>query len=303
MTFLALTVLASAIPFILAASGELITERSGVLNLGVEGMMLMGAVSALLASIMTGNPYFGIIAGGVAGLLAAVIFAFFAITLMTNQVATGLALTIFCLGLSGLIGAPLIGKTAPFLPPIKVPLLSELPVVGNLLFHQDLLFLSSIILIVAMTFFLNRTRSGMILRAVGDNPLNAHQLGYSVRLTRWLATCFGGFCAGLGGAYIPLVLTPHWLEGMTAGRGWIALALVVFASWIPWRVVVGGLIFSGITVMQLAGQAKGWTIPPQLLTMLPYLATIIALVILSTGIFGRGVSPPAYLGRGFNPDD
>lgn len=301
MTALLLTVLATSIPLLLAANGELIAERSGVLNLGVEGMMLMGAVSALGATLYTGNPYTGILAGAVAGILTSLIFAFFAVSLMTNQVATGLALTIFATGFSGLAGAPLVGKTAESLPKISIPGLEHLPYIGGLLFQQDLLLYLAFALIIATSIFLKRTRGGMILRAVGDNHDSAHALGYDVIRVRWIAVGFGGMCAGLGGAYIPLVLTPHWSEGMTAGRGWIALALVVFASWIPYRILVGALIFGGITIMQLAGQARGWTIPSQVLSMLPYLATILALVLMSIRASSSYLTVPASIGKPFHP--
>ena len=240
---LILTIIATSIPLLMAATGELVTEKSGVLNLGVEGMMLSGAVGALGAVLWLGNPYYGIIAGAMSGLFMACIFSVFTINFMTNQVATGLGLTIFATGLTGLAGAPLIGKTIPSLPKIEIFLLSDIPLIGNLLFKQDLVAYLSIGIIILITYFLKYTKPGIILRAVGDNHVSAHSVGYPVKKIRWYATCFGGMCAGVGGAYIPLVLTPHWSEGMTAGRGWIALALVVFASWIPWRIIVGALIF------------------------------------------------------------
>ena len=301
MTALLLTVLATSIPLLLAANGELIAERSGVLNLGVEGMMLMGAVAALGATLYTGNPYAGILAGAAAGIVTSMIFAFFAVSMMTNQVATGLALTIFATGFSGLAGAPLVGKTAESLPKLNIPLLEHIPYLGELFFQQDILLYLAFALIIGTSYFLRKTRGGMILRAVGDNHDSAHALGYQVIRVRWMAVGFGGMCAGLGGAYIPLVLTPHWSEGMTAGRGWIALALVVFASWMPSRVVVGALIFGGITIMQLAGQARGWTIPSQVLSMLPYLATIFALVLMSIRSSSSYLTVPAALGKPFHP--
>lgn len=301
MTALLLTVLATSIPLLLAANGELIAERSGVLNLGVEGMMLMGAVAALGATLYTGNPYTGILAGAAAGIVTSMIFAFFAVSMMTNQVATGLALTIFATGFSGLAGAPLVGKTAESLPKLNIPLLEHIPYLGELFFQQDILLYLAFALIIGTSYFLRKTRGGMILRAVGDNHDSAHALGYQVIRVRWMAVGFGGMCAGLGGAYIPLVLTPHWSEGMTAGRGWIALALVVFASWMPSRVVVGALIFGGITIMQLAGQARGWTIPSQVLSMLPYLATIFALVLMSIRSSSSYLTVPAALGKPFHP--
>ena len=296
---LILTIIATSIPLLMAATGELVTEKSGVLNLGVEGMMLSGAVGALGAVLWLGNPYYGIIAGAMSGLFMASIFSLFTINFMTNQVATGLGLTIFATGLTGLAGAPLIGKTIPSLPKIEIFLLSDIPLIGNILFKQDLVAYLSIGIIILITYFLKYTKPGIILRAVGDNHVSAHSVGYPVKKIRWFATCFGGMCAGVGGAYIPLVLTPHWSEGMTAGRGWIALALVVFASWIPWRIIVGALIFGGITIAQLVGQARGWAIPSQILSMMPYLATIIALTIISSRISKNNSVVPASLGKPF----
>ena len=299
MDALILTIIATSIPLLLAASGELIAEKSGVLNLGVEGMMLSGAVGAFGAVLWLGNPYFGIIAGAISGILMASVFSIFTINLMTNQVATGLGLTIFATGFSGLAGAPLVGKTIPYLPKIEIYLLSDIPLIGNIFFKQDLLAYISILLIILITIFLNSTKPGIVLRAVGDNHNNAHSIGYPIKKIRWLATCFGGMCAGLGGAYIPLILTPHWSEGMTSGRGWIAIALVVFSSWIPWRIIVGALLFGGITIAQFVGQTRGWPIPSQILSMMPYIATIIALTMIS-GRFSKNKSiVPASLGKPF----
>ena len=236
MEALILTIIATSIPLLLAATGELIAEKSGILNLGVEGMMLSGAVGALGAVLWLENPYYGIIAGALSGVLMASIFSVFTINFMTNQVATGLGLTIFATGLTGLAGAPLVGKTIPSLPKIEIFLLSDIPLFGNILFKQDFVAYLSIAIIIFTSLFLKYSKSGIILRAVGDDHQSAHSVGYPVKKIRWYATCFGGMCAGIGGAYIPLVLTPHWSEGMTAGRGWIALALVVFASWIPFSV-------------------------------------------------------------------
>lgn len=295
---LLMAVLLTSVPLIFAATGELIAEKSGVLNLGVEGMMLMGAVSAFGAATLSGNPYVGILFGGLAGMVVAGIFGLFVLGLATNQVATGLALTIFGMGLSGLVGAPFVGQTIEGLPSLIIPGLSSLPFVG-VFFQLDIMAYLSIALVGFTGYFLSKTRSGLILRSVGINHHSAHALGYSVLKVRFMAILFGGFMAGLGGGYLPLVLTPHWSEGMTAGRGWIALALVVFASWRPWRVVVGAVLFGGVTIMQLAGQAKGWTIPPQFLSMLPYLATIIVLVsIASRGRAQYGA--PAHIGKSFH---
>jgi simple sugar transport system permease protein len=300
MEQLILTVILTSVPLIFAASGELIAERSGVLNLGVEGMMLMGAVSAFAVAMGTGSPVLGIFAGAFAGAITAGIFAFFALGLATNQVATGLALTIFGTGLSGLIGAPLVGHAIDGLPQIHIPLLADIPFLGMLLFQHDIMVYLAVIMVGLCAWVLNATRAGLIIRAVGDNHDSAHALGYSVLGVRLLAVMFGGMMAGLGGAYLPLVLTPHWAEGMTAGRGWIALALVVFASWRPWRVLGGALVFGGITIMQLAGQARGWTIPSQFLSMLPYLATIIVLVLISRNREFALANSPACLGRIFH---
>ena len=300
MEQLILTVILTSVPLIFAASGELIAERSGVLNLGVEGTMLMGAVSAFAIAMGTGSPILGMFAGAFAGALTAGIFAFFTLGLATNQVATGLALTIFGTGLSGLIGAPLVGHAIDGLPQIHIPLLADIPILGMLLFQHDIMVYLAVIMVGLCAWVLNATRVGLIIRAVGDNHDSAHALGYSVLGVRLLAVMFGGMMAGLGGAYLPLVLTPHWAEGMTAGRGWIALALVVFASWRPWRVLGGALVFGGITIMQLAGQARGWTIPSQFLSMLPYLATIIVLVLISRNREFALANSPACLGRIFH---
>ena len=297
MEALILTILLTSVPLIFAATGELVAERSGVLNLGVEGMMLMGAVSAFAATSVLGSPYVGVFAGAVAGAVTAVVFALFALGLATNQVATGLALTIFGTGLSGLVGAPFVGGTVDGLPVFAIPFLADIPVLGNLLFKHDIMAYMSVAFLVIVALFLNRTRAGLVLRAVGNNHDSAHALGYPVLLVRFYAVSFGGMMAGLGGAYLPLVLTPHWSEGMTAGRGWIALALVVFASWIPSRILVGALLFGGITIMQLAGQARGWTIPSQMLSMMPYIATILVLVIIARNRRFALINSPACLGR------
>ncbi len=298
MENLIITILLTSIPILLAGLGELVTEKSGVLNLGVEGMMLCGAVAALGSVLIFGNPYVGILFGALAGLLISFIFSFFTITLMTNQVATGLGLTIFATGLTGLIGEPFIGKTAASLPKIEIIFLSEIPYLGKIFFSNDILVYFSIFLIFFIHYGFQNTKIGIIIRAVGDNHDSAHSIGYSVKLVRWISTSFGGMCAGIGGAYIPLALTPHWSEGMTAGKGWIALALVVFSSWMPIRLMIGALIFGGITILQFVAQARGWNIPSQFLNMLPYLATIFALALISLRLKQNNYAP-ACLGKHF----
>ena len=299
MIELLMVIILSSIPILYAATGELVVEKSGILNLGVEGMMLMGAVIASITVITTGNPYLAIFSGALSGLLTSLIFGFFTLILATNQVATGLALTIFGTGLSGLIGAEYVGKAISRLDSIKVPILNEIPILGYILFNHNILVYLAFIMVFIVGWFLYKTKLGLILRAIGNNPESAHALGYSVISIRFLAVMFGGFMAGLGGSFLPLVLTPHWAEGMTAGKGWIALALVVFASWRPLRIPVGALLFSGITVMQLVGQARGWSLPSQFLSMLPYLATIVVLVLISRNKEFSIINAPASLGKIF----
>ena len=299
MLELIIAVILSSIPIMLAATGELVVERSGVLNLGVEGMMLMGAVIASITVITTGSLFLAVIFGALSGLLTSIVFGFFALVLATNQVATGLALTIFGTGLSGLIGAEYVGKAIQRLESLNIPILSNIPYLGPILLSHNILVYFSFIIVFIVGWFLLKTKSGLVLRAVGNNHDSAHALGYSVVLIRFCSVMFGGLMAGLGGAFLPLVLTPHWAEGMTAGKGWIALALVVFASWRPLRIPIGALLFSGITVMQLVGQARGWAMPSQFLSMLPYLATIAVLVIISRNKEFSIINAPASLGKLF----
>ena len=299
MLELIIAVILSSIPIMLAATGELVVERSGVLNLGVEGMMLMGAVIASITVITTGSLFLAVIFGALSGLLTSIVFGFFALVLATNQVATGLALTIFGTGLSGLIGAEYVGKAIQRLEALNIPILSNIPYLGPILFSHNILVYFSFIIVFIVGWFLLKTKSGLVLRAVGNNHDSAHALGYSVMFIRFCSVMFGGLMAGLGGAFLPLVLTPHWAEGMTAGKGWIALALVVFASWRPLRIPIGALLFSGITVMQLVGQARGWAMPSQFLSMLPYLATIAVLVIISRNKEFSIINAPASLGKLF----
>jgi simple sugar transport system permease protein len=290
----------AATPLVLAATGELVAERAGVLNLGVEGMMIVGAIAGFSAMIATRNVAFALLAAIVAGALMAFLFGILALTLRANQVAAGLALTMFGLGLSALWGQGYSGLSAPPFPHLYVPGLTDLPFVGKLVFGHDLLLYLSIAMVAAVAWVLLRTRLGLILRAVGENHDAAHAIGYPVIACRYLAVMFGGAMAGLGGAYLSLVQTPLWVERMTAGRGWIALALVVFAAWMPWRVLLGAYLFGGITLLQLHGQAVGLKVDAQLLSMLPYLATIAVLVIISRDTMRMRLSAPACLGKPFH---
>lgn len=297
-----LTVITAATPLVLAALGELVTERAGVLNLGVEGMMIMGAVLAFAATNATGSPYVGVLAGIAGGALFSLLFGFLTLTLVANQVATGLALTILGLGVSGQIGEAYVGMSGIKLPEIAIPVLSDIPFFGPLLFKQDLIFYLSIALVIGVNWFLFKSRAGLKIRAIGDNHASAHALGISVIRTRYLAVLFGGACAGLAGAQLSLVYTPQWVENMTAGRGWIALALVVFASWRPWRVLAGGYLFGAVSISQLHAQALGLGIPSQFLSALPYAATVVVLVLISHNRRMTLINTPASLGRPFVPD-
>ena len=299
---LLVSIVTASTPLLLAAIGELVTERSGVLNLGVEGMMIMGAVCAFAVSLTSGNPYLGILAGMVGGIAMACLFGFLTLTLVANQVATGLALTLLGLGLSGMIGENFVGTPGVKLAPFDIPLLSDIPIIGKALFGQDILFYLSLGLVAGVGWFLFKTRGGLILRAVGENHNSAHALGYSVIRVRFMAVMFGGLCCGLSGAYLSLVYTSLWIENMTAGRGWIALALVVFSSWLPRRIIVGAYLFGAVTILQFHAQGAGVGIPSQLLTSLPYLATIVALVIISRNRAVARVNTPSCLGQAFVPD-
>ncbi len=297
-----LTVITAATPLVIASLGELVNERAGVLNLGVEGMMIMGAVLAFAATQTTGSPYIGVAAGIAGGAIFSLLFGFLTLTLVANQVATGLALTILGLGLSGQIGESFVGQPGIKLTAITIPFLSEIPFFGPLLFDQDLIFYLTIALVFGIHHFLFRSRTGLKMRAIGDNHASAHALGINVIRTRYLAVMFGGACAGLAGAQLSLVYTPQWVENMTAGRGWIALALVVFASWRPMRVMAGGYLFGAVSIGQLHVQASGIDIPSQLLSSLPYAATIVVLIIISHNRRTTLINTPASLGKAFVPE-
>ncbi len=296
-----LTVITASTPLLFAATGELVTEKSGVLNLGLEGMMLVGAIAAFATASTTGSGTLAVIAGGVAGASMALIFAFLTLGLLANQVATGLALTIFGVGASALVGANFVGYALEPLPQLDIPGLSDLPVVGPILFGQDFLVYLSVALVGGVAWFLTRTRPGLILKAVGVSHESAHAIGYPVIAIRYLATVFGGVMSGLGGAYLSLSYTSMWAENMTAGRGWIALALVVFSTWRPWRLLAGAYLFGAITIVQLYAQGAGIEVPSQVMSMLPYLATILVLVLISRDREAIALNAPLCLGKEFHP--
>lgn len=297
-----ITIVTAATPLLIAALGELVVERSGVLNLGVEGMMIIGAVTGFGAAQITGSPWAGVLAAIICGALFSLPFAVLTLSLATNQVATGLSLTLLGLGVAGMIGEQFVGLPGIRLEAIDIPVLSDLPLFGQLLFGQDPIFYLSILLAVGVWWFIFRTRAGLTLRSVGDNHGSAHALGINVLKVRYLAVLFGGACAGLAGAHLSLVYIPQWVENMTAGRGWIALALVVFASWLPWRVVIGAYLFGAVTIAQFHAQAQGVSIPSQFLSALPYLATIVVLVLISSNRRMTMRNTPASLGKPFVPD-
>jgi ABC-type uncharacterized transport system permease subunit len=297
-----LAVLAASTPLLLAAAGELVAERAGVLNLGVEGMMIMGAACGFAGAYMTGSTFVGALCGLVAGAALSAVFAMLTLGLAVNQVATGLALTILGVGLSGLVGAGFVGERVVPAPHLYIPGLTDIPFAGRILFGQDPFVYLSVALVAGIWWFLYRTRAGLELRAIGDNHASAHALGYPVLRKRTLAVLFGGACAGLGGAYLPLAYTPFWISGMTAGRGWIALALVVFASWQPVRLLAGAYLFGAVTILQLHAQGAGVGIPSQFMSSLPYLATILVLVVISRARGLAGAAAPASLGTVFVPD-
>jgi len=296
-----LTIITAATPLLYAAIGEMVTEKSGVLNLGVEGMMLLGAVCGFATVHFTGSATLAIFAGLLGGAGLSVIFAVLVLGFQSSQVATGLALTIFGIGVSALLGQNLVGIAYDGLPSLAIPLLSKVPVLGPLLFNHDILVYGSFAMVALVAWFLYKTRSGLILRAVGDSHDAAHAIGYPVLRIRFMAILFGGAMSGLSGAYLSLAYSPLWIENMSAGRGWIALALVVFATWRPWRVLVGAYLFGGITILQLHAQALGIGIPSQVMSMLPYIATIVVLVLISRDRSKIKLNAPACIGKPFHP--
>jgi simple sugar transport system permease protein len=294
------SVIAASTPLLLAATGELVIEKAGVLNLGVEGMMLVGAIAGFATAHGTGNPFLGVAAAMVAGAAMALIFGFLTLTMLANQIAAGLALTIFGRGFSALLGAGFVGIAAPTLPKLKIPHLSDLPFIGPVLFGHDVLIYFSFVALAATAWFLYRTHGGLILRAVGDSHDAAHAIGYPVIRIRYAAALFGGAMAGLAGAYMSLSYSPLWAEDMTAGRGWIALALVVFAAWRPIWLLGGAYLFGGIMYLSLYVQGLGVPIPSPLVSSLPYIGTVVVLVLISRDRRRIRLNQPASLGKSFH---
>jgi simple sugar transport system permease protein len=290
----------AATPILLAAIGETVVEKSGVLNLGVEGMMITGAICGFATAVETGSPVLGFVGAALGGAALSLIFAVLTQILLSNQVATGLALTLFGLGFSALIGQSYAGVKPPAVGELSFGPLSAIPFLGPVLFSHDAMVYLGVLATVGVWAFLRYTRAGLVLRAVGESHDAAHALGYKVVRIRILAILFGGAMAGLGGAYLSLVRVPQWTEGMTAGAGWIALALVVFGAWKPLRVMIGAWLFGGITVLQLNLQAAGIPVPVELLSMSPYLVTILVLVIMSADRARAALNAPASLGRVFH---
>ncbi|RID92094.1 ABC transporter permease [Gemmobacter lutimaris] len=294
------SLMVASVPILLAAIGELVVEKAGVLNLGVEGMMIMGAVCGFITAVVTGSPALGFLGGAAGGAGLSLLFALLTQVMQANQVASGLALTLFGLGLSSLLGQGYVGIKPPHTGVVPFGPLADIPFFGKVIFGHDPLVYLSVLAVAAVWAFLRHARGGLILRAVGESHEAAHALGYKVRRIRVLAILFGGAMAGLGGAYVSLVRVPQWTDGITAGAGWIALAIVVFASWRPWRVLLGAWLFGGITVLQLNLQAAGSGIPVEYLSMSPYLITILVLVIMSSGRGRAALNAPASLGQNFH---
>lgn len=312
---LAVSILSIAIfagtSLIFATVGEILTERSGILNLGLEGTMIMGAVSGFAAAYHTDNAYVGVLAGMAAGAVFGLIHAIATVTLRTDQVVAGLAITIGGTGLASFLGqklgpsgGPLVGLIGPRFVEVPIPGLSSIPVVGDILFNRDQLVYLMYLLVPAVWYFLYRTRPGLHLRAVGENPQATDALGVNVFRTRYIYTVLGGALVGLGGAHLSLAYTPGWSENLTGGRGWIAIALVIFATWNPARAVLGALLFGGVNAIQFRLQAEGTTISANLLNMTPYILTVVVLVAVTyLEAFRKRVGAPAALGLAYNREE
>ena len=287
-------------PLLIVALGEMVCEKSGVLNLGQEGMMLMGAVVGFIVTFVTGSLWLGFICAVGAGAIMSLLFAGIALGLNANQVATGLALTIFGTGLSAFIGSQYVGRPIEGLDPIYIEGLTDLPIIGRMIFGQDYVVYLSIVLFAGVYWLFKGTKTGLTLRAVGENPHAANAIGLPVMRVRYLAVLFGGAMAGLAGGYLSLAYTPLWAENMVAGRGWIALALVVFASWKAERILLGAWLFGFASIFHLVAQGAGFSVSPNLLAMLPYIATIMVLVILSSNKTKTSLAAPVSLGKPYH---
>ena len=285
----------------IASLGLLINEKAGVLNLGAEGMMLCAAIAGFATVVHTGSDVAGFLAGMGAGAVLAAVFGVLVIWLGTNQYATGLALSLFGAGFSAFAGIRYVQEKLPERPSFAVPFLSDIPWVGPALFHQHPMVYIAMALCAALIWFLYKSRTGLVLRAVGESPESAHALGYPVRRIRLAAVVTGGALCGLAGAYISVIYTPLWVEGMVAGKGWIALALTTFATWRPARVLLGAYLFGGVTMLQFHLQGAGVDVPSQMLTALPYLATVVVLALISRNPAWIRVNMPASLGKPFHP--
>lgn len=290
-------------PLLFATLGEIITERSGNLNLGVEGMMLMGAVMGFSAGLNTGNPYLAVLSGALGGLIGALIFAFLTIQLKVNQVVCGLSLSIFGSGFASFMGKSLTGKAAPaaiktFFKPVNIPLLSEIPFIGRIFFSQDIYIYFGYMLAVLLGIYLYKTRPGLNLRATGENPGASDATGINIELYKYVHTLLGGALCGLGGAYLSLVYVPIWQENITAGRGWIAVALVIFASWNPYKALIGSFLFGGLDIIGFRLQGTKLAVNQYLIDMLPYLVTVIILVVVSFKK-SKDSAPPNALGNAY----
>ena len=293
--------LGAGTPLAIAAMGLLVNERSGVLNLGAEGIMLVSAVTGFAVAFHSGNEWVAFGAGAVAGAALAAVFGWLVIWLNTNQYATGLAVSLFGAGFSAFVGTGYVGRKLSSGSEHAVPFLKDLPLLGRALFRQHPMVYLAMALAGGLAWFLYRTRAGLVLRSIGESPESAHALGYPVRQIRLLAVMAGGALCGLSGAYLSVVYAPLWVEGMTAGRGWIALALTVFATWRPTRVLAGAYLFGGVTMLQLHLQAQGVQLPPQFMSMTPYVATIVVLVLISHNPLWIRLNMPASLGKPFFP--
>ena len=301
MALLLAATLSAGTVLAIAALGLLINEKAGVVNLGAEGMMLCAAIAGFATVVHTGNTWLGFAAGMVAGALLAAVFGVLVIWLNTNQYATGLALSLFGAGFSAFLGIKYVQEKLPEQTQYVLPFLSDIPFLGVALFRQHPMVYIAVGIAAGLIWFLGSTRAGLVLRSVGESPESAHALGYPVRRIRLAAVVAGGALCGLAGAYVSVIYTPLWVEGMIAGKGWIALALTTFATWRPARVLLGAYLFGGVTMLQFHLHGVGVSVPPQFLTMLPYLATIVVLVLISRNPLWIRVNMPTSIGKPFYP--